>query len=51
MNKHNDIDGNEIAELLYGKRKKKRRKRIQKVNKPDHWRPDFDSNELKLKQK
>lgn len=47
-----EYSGNELAAMLYGKRKKKKRiKKVEKVKKPLHWKKDFDSNELKLNQK
>lgn len=47
-----EYNGNELADLLYGRRKKKKRiKKVEKVKKPSHWKPEFDSNELKLEQR
>lgn len=35
------FDGIEMAESLYGDRPRKRKKKIEKVKKPDHWSKDF----------
>ncbi len=46
------MNGHDIAKALYQptKKKKRKRKRIEKVEKPDHWRKDFDSHKLKQRQ-
>ena len=45
-------NGHYLAKVLYepAKEKKRKRKRIEKVEKPNHWRKDFDDHELKQKQ-
>lgn len=39
--KNKEYNGNELAAMLYG-RKKKRVKKVEKVKKPKHWRTDYD---------
>ena len=47
------MNGHEIAKALYQltRKKKRKRKRIEKVTAPDHWSKEFNSHELKLKQR
>ena len=40
------FDGHEIANTLYGDRPRKRRKKIEKVKKPSHWKKDFQPKHL-----
>jgi hypothetical protein len=42
--KKHAFDGIEMANTLYGDRPRKRRKKIEKVKKPSHWKKDFQPN-------
>lgn len=51
MEDEKNINGDSLAELMYSDRpKKKRIKKVEKVEQPEHWNPDVDMNELKRKQ-